>query len=62
MNNYIKIKSIFTVQELQKKWKSFRDSYRRKCVTKSGQANEKQNKYVYGNILEFLRPTMQNRV
>ncbi|CAI6374095.1 unnamed protein product [Macrosiphum euphorbiae] len=49
------------IAELQKKWKSLRDSYRRKCITKSGQAATRSKPYIYANVLEFLRPTMQNR-
>ncbi|XP_060851688.1 uncharacterized protein LOC132930050 [Rhopalosiphum padi] len=53
---------IFKVFELQKKWKSFRDSFRRKYITKSGQASKKSTPYIYANILGFLTPTMQNRM
>lgn len=37
------------------------DCFRRKCVTKSGQAVQKTHKYIYADIMEFLRPTMLNR-
>ncbi|CAI6376805.1 unnamed protein product [Macrosiphum euphorbiae] len=47
--------------DLQKRWKNLRDNYRKKCVTKSGQAANKIKPYIYGNIMEFLRPTMENR-
>jgi len=52
---------IFIVAESQKKWKYLRDSYRRKCITKSGQAATRSKPYIYADVLEFLRPTMQNR-
>jgi len=45
------------------KWKNIRDAYRKKCVTKSGQATTKNTrKYIYGDILEFMRPSMENRM
>ncbi|XP_022177292.1 uncharacterized protein LOC111038475 [Myzus persicae] len=49
------------IAELHKKWKSLRNSYRRKCITKSGQAATTSKPYIYANVLDFLRPTMQNR-
>jgi len=52
---------VFLVDEIKKKWRSIRDSYRKKCVTKSGQAVSKVKKYIYADILEFLRPVMVNR-
>ncbi|KAF0758649.1 hypha-specific G1 cyclin-related protein 1-like, partial [Aphis craccivora] len=48
-------------KELKLKWKNIKDAYRKKCVHKSGQAAKSEKPYVYSNILEFLRPTMENR-
>jgi len=52
---------VFSVDEMKKKWRSIRDSYGKKCVPKSGQAASKVKKYSYADILEFLRPVMENR-
>jgi len=50
------------VKELKLKWKNIRDVYRKKCVTKSGQATKNTKKYIYADILEFMRPSMENRM
>lgn len=49
------------VKELKLKWKNIRDTYRKKCIKKSGQAAKNEKPYVYANILQFLRPTIENR-
>ncbi|XP_025192608.1 uncharacterized protein LOC112592670 [Melanaphis sacchari] len=43
------------------KWKNLKDNYRRKCTNKSGQAATNEKPYVYAKVLEFLRPTIENR-
>ncbi|CAI6377132.1 unnamed protein product [Macrosiphum euphorbiae] len=49
------------IKDLKIKWKNIKDNYRKKCMHKSGQAAKSDKPYVYANILEFLRPTMENR-
>ncbi|CAH1712399.1 unnamed protein product [Aphis gossypii] len=49
------------VLDLQKKWKNLKDNFRRKCITKSGMAAKNAKCYTYAKVLEFLRPTMENR-
>ncbi|KAL4083925.1 hypothetical protein QTP88_029241 [Uroleucon formosanum] len=46
---------------MKKKWKNLKDNYRRKCTKKSGQAATNEKPYVYAKVLEFLRPTIENR-
>lgn len=56
-----KFNIFFLVLELQKKWKNLKDNFRRKCVSKSGMAATNKKCYTYSKVLEFLRPTMENR-
>jgi len=49
------------VKELKAKWKNIKDAYGKKCTHTSGQAANVDKPYVYANILEFLRPIMENR-
>ena len=49
------------VIELQKSGKTCETHTKKKWITKSVQAANKKKKYVFSEILEFLRPTMENR-
>lgn len=63
----ILIKNIFPniilVKELQKKWKSLRDAFRKEHTKydRSGSQASKKAKYCYYDALSFLTPTFEVR-
>ncbi|KAL4136248.1 hypothetical protein QTP88_007799 [Uroleucon formosanum] len=60
-SNKVQKKKKKLIKELKAKWKNIKDAYRKKGIHKSDQAANVDKPYVYANILEFLRPTMENR-
>lgn len=59
------LKFIFTGKEVQKRWKSLRDCFRREVAiqkkTPSGSGFNKRRKYMYFDQLQFLTPTLEQR-
>ncbi|XP_064638303.1 uncharacterized protein LOC135494319 [Lineus longissimus] len=53
-----------SVKEVKQKWKTVRDNYRRylnATKTKSGQAAKAVTQYKYAGLLEFLKPSLDDR-